>query len=73
MSKDEDWIDKRVGAAKKAHPSVTDGVMTRIKGLLKGKISERKLSTTELAETANVLVADMSISSSPKPKESHED
>ena len=73
MSKEEDWIDKRVSTAKKAHSSVTDEVLTRMKGLLKGKISERKLSSTELAETADLLIAGMSVSSSPKPKESHED
>ncbi len=65
MSKDEDWINKRVSEAKKAHAPVTDGAATRMKELLNGQISERQLRATELADIAKALIVDMA---SPAPE-----
>ena len=73
MPKEEEWIDKQVSKAKKGHPPVTDGVATRMKGLLRGKITERHLPPTELAKIANTLIADMAAPASQRAEVSHED
>ena len=73
VPKDEDWIDDRVSKAKQVHPPVTDSAATRMKGLLKGQMSERQLRATELAKIANDLIADVADPAPPKVEESHED
>lgn len=67
MPKNEDWIDGRLSEAKKAHPTVTEAVATRIRGLLMGKLTERQVPATELAKIARTLIADM-ITAPPKAK-----
>lgn len=73
MSKDDDWIDARVGEARKVHPLVTDGVETRMKGMLKGQFSERQIPPMEMAQSAQTLLADMATSDLTKGEISHED
>lgn len=72
MSNGDDWIQKRIVEAQKAHPSITDAAATRMKQLLRGQLSERQLRSTELTSTAKKLIADMSIPVSPKVESSNE-
>ncbi len=56
----EDWIDKRIGEARRAQqPTVTDAVAIRITTLLKGKLGDAPLTTKEVADTAKALIGDM--------------
>lgn len=72
MSKNEDWIDKRLSEAKNSQPLVTDGVIERMKSLLKNEIGERPLTPKELADIAKALIADMNASVQPEAEASDE-
>ena len=74
MCTEQDWIDKRLGEARRAQePTVTDAVTIRMTDLVKGKLGEMPLTAKELAETAKVLVADMATPVAPEVRSSHED
>jgi hypothetical protein len=72
MSKNKDWIDKRLSEAKKSQPLVTDGVIERMKSLLKNEIGERPLTPKELADIAKELIADMNAPVPPETEERRE-
>ncbi|MEE9294126.1 MAG: hypothetical protein V3W34_04055 [Phycisphaerae bacterium] len=70
----EDWIDKRIGEARRAQqPTVTDAVAIRMTDLVKGKLGEGPLTSKELTETAKALIADMATPPAPEVQSSHED
>ena len=73
MPKGEEWVDKRVSEAKKAHPAVTDGASDRMKELLRAEISEGHLPPTKLAKIASTLIADMDALVPQKAEVDHED
>ena len=66
MNKDKDWVAERVNETRKAYPAVSDSSATRIVELVKGKVMDRQLSTTELQEIAKILLADIEPPASPK-------
>jgi hypothetical protein len=66
MAKDEPWINERLQACKKAHSTVTDAAIARLKILLEGKLGERQLTQSELLSTAAQLMDDMSTPPAPK-------
>lgn len=70
MASDSDWIAKRVGVAREAHASVTDMAALRLTTLLGGELTERQLSTADLARIAKGLIADMTTPESLKAGDS---
>ena len=69
----EDWIDKRIGEARRAQqPTVTDAVAIRITTLLKGKLGDAPLTAKELADTAKALFDDMALPVAPEVQPNHE-
>ena len=69
----EDWIDKRIGEARRAQQlAVTDAVELRVKDLVKGKLGEAPLTAKELADTAKALIADMATPVASEVQSSHE-
>jgi hypothetical protein len=58
ISKDLDWITTRVAKARKACPTVTEAVSTRVEELLRGELAERELSGAKLKSIAEALMAD---------------
>lgn len=65
MSDDALWITSRIAEARRRHVSVTNAVATRMEDLLKGQLSDGRLSSTELASVAKALIASM-VAPSPK-------
>jgi hypothetical protein len=59
MSNDDSWIAARIREARERSPLVTEVVSARMGDLLKGQISERQLSSGELATVAVQLLSDM--------------
>ena len=59
MSIDDDWIAVRVTEATNKHTTVTPAAAIQVRGLLKGALSERQLTATELKELAVVLLAQL--------------
>lgn len=69
----EDWIDKRIGEARRAQqPTVTDAVAIRMTELGKGKLGKAPLTRTELNETAKALIADMATPAAAEVQSKHE-
>lgn len=66
MVNDKDWVAERVNESRKAHPAVSDSSASRIVDLVKGKVMDRQLSTTELQEIAKTLLADIEPPALPK-------
>jgi hypothetical protein len=58
MSEEAAWITQEVNAVKSTHP-VPDSVSARMTELLKGQLSERQLTSTELTTVAGLLIMDM--------------
>ena len=70
----EDWIDKRLGEARRAQqPTVTDAVAVRMTDLLKGRLGKAPLTAKELTETAKTLIANMATPVAPEVQSNHED
>ena len=65
MSEDKDWVDDRLSQAKQSQPLVTAEVEGHMRSLLKKQLSERALTATELAETAEELIAKMNVLDQP--------
>lgn len=59
MSSDDHWISTRIDEARKNRPLVTGAVSARMHQLLEGPLSERPLSSTDLASAALGLIAGM--------------
>ena len=59
MPKGESWMDERMQQCVKAHPSVTDAAVARLKTLIEGETHERSLTQGELLATAAQLMEDM--------------
>lgn len=59
MPKDESWMDERLQQCAKAHPSITDAAVARLKTLIQGEAQERPLTQGELLATAAQLMEDM--------------
>ena len=72
MPKTFDWIDKRLGDARKDQPTVTDAVANSIKNLLNGHLSERSLSRMDRKNTAIALLAEMTTPATPRTESNHE-
>ena len=64
MSEEIAWITEQVNAAKKINP-VPNAVSTQLAGLLKGKLSERQLTTAEASTLAVLLIKDMTCVNEP--------
>ena len=64
----DQWVSSLLKAARKNNPLVADGVFDRLESLLKGQISERDLTTTNLKVVAEQLIGD----TVPKPPEPEE-
>ena len=67
MSNEDHWVTTRITEAKHLHPLVTEAVMARIDQLLKGHLSERPLTPTELKSVATGLIGD-TVPDAPKPE-----
>lgn len=67
-SKDADWITTRVSAALASNTSVTKAASVRVEALLRSQLSERQLTSKELAGLATSLITDMT----PTPPTSEE-
>jgi hypothetical protein len=59
MATVDDWVARRVAAARKPEANVTPAAAARIEALLSAELSERQHSTAELKAVALVLLADM--------------
>ena len=59
MLKDEAWIATCVTDAHKAHASVTNTAVNRIRDLLGGKLVDRHVPTGELEGIARALLSDV--------------
>ena len=59
MIAEDQWIITRVGKARKLHIAVTEAASVRLEQLLRGQLSERQLSSTEIMKVAMALIADM--------------
>lgn len=57
MTKDATWVSTRISEAHKTNPSINEMVLKNIENFLKTQLSERQLSTKELAEIARALLA----------------
>ncbi|MDH4185986.1 MAG: hypothetical protein OEV08_03225 [Nitrospira sp.] len=57
MASDPSWVSTRINEAHKANPSVAESVLKNVEELLKAQMSERQLSSKELAEIAKTLIA----------------
>jgi hypothetical protein len=64
MSDETAWITEQVNAAKKTNP-VPNAVSTQLAELLKGKLSERQLTTAEASTIAGLLIRDMASANEP--------
>ena len=60
MSSDLHWITSMISEARKTHILVPDALWTQIEGLVKGRLSERQLSSGEFTTIARGLIATMS-------------
>ncbi len=58
MSKDVNWADECIQKAQKTHPT-SESVANRVKELLTGRLSERPLRSSELADITKALIADI--------------
>lgn len=67
------WIDKRLGESGRAHPHVTEAVISHIKDMLEGHLTKRSLSGTEMKGNATALIAKMATPSAPRTESNHED
>ena len=61
----DQWVSLVINEARNSNPLVAEGVLARIELLLKGEISERDLTPTNLKKVATQLIGDMV----PKPPE----
>lgn len=59
MSIDDDWIARRVTEATRKYLAVTPAAAAQMRGLLKGALSERQQTATELKALAVILLAQM--------------
>jgi len=59
MSKEDDWIETVVDAARKTHDSDTEAVVSCTKEVLKKQLTQRQLSTAELKSLATTLISEM--------------
>ncbi len=73
MPQTQEWIDRRLGDARKAQPRVTDAVARQVKDLLQGYLSERSASRAELKGTATALIAKMTTPAASGTEAKHED
>ena len=73
MPQTQFWIDLRLGEARRADSHVTDTVMSHIKDLLEGHLSERSFSPKEIKDTATTLIAKMGTPGAPTTESDHED
>ena len=55
----DQWVSDLITEAREYNPTVSDGVFTRLGTLLKGRISEKNLTPTELKTVATQLIGDM--------------
>jgi hypothetical protein len=65
MAKDDDWIAQRLAEAEKQAP-VTEAAATRMAGLIRTLLTDRSLTSTELAIAAKALLDGMAVTTSPK-------
>jgi hypothetical protein len=65
VAKDEDWIAERLAEAAKQAP-VTEAVATRMAGLIRTLLTDRALTSTELAIAAKALLDGMAATTSSK-------
>ena len=65
---DDQWVSLLIDQARNSNPLVADGVFTRMEFLLKGEISERDMTPTNLKKVAKQLIGDM-VSKPPEPEE----
>ena len=59
MTDNDDWIARRVTDATNRHAAVTPGAAAQVRELLKGALSERQQTATELRALAVILLAQM--------------
>lgn len=59
MTGNDDWIARRVTDATNKHAAVTPGAAAQVRELLKGALSERQQTATELKALAVILLAQM--------------
>jgi hypothetical protein len=59
MPTDDVWISLRITEARKCYPLVTEAVVSRLDGMLRGRLSQRQLPRGELTSIASALIADM--------------
>ena len=64
----DQWIPSLLKSARENNPLVADGVFAKLETLLKGQISERDLTPTNLKTIATQLIEDM-VTKLPEPKE----
>ena len=55
----DQWVSNLIDKARDSHPLVNEDVLKRIEQLLKGQISERNLTQTNLKSVATQLLLDM--------------
>jgi len=63
MSSADLWISARITESRSNHPAVTDAVSARMEEMLKGQLSERQLTATELTKLAKALIVAMTSAS----------
>ena len=76
MTKDQDptndrrdqWVSSLLQSARKDNPLFAEAVFLRLDTLLKGQLSERDLTPTQLRTAATQLIEDM-VPKPPKPEE----
>ena len=64
----DQWVSSLLKAARKDNPSVADGVFARLEILLKGQLSEKDLTPTNLKAVATQLIGD-TVPNPPEPEE----